>query len=109
QLWEMTGLQRQALVDSADLVLGIGLFGASVAELEPILAQSRTSLLIVNSDHRLIQQSRMNGQAIFRDAEQLRHIAGIQPSTDFDQVLDALTARYPEQADWINARRYWQA
>lgn len=109
QLWEMTGPQRQTLVDSADLVLGIGLFGASVAELEPVLARSETPLLMISSDHRLIQQSRMNGRAIFTNGEQLRHIAGMQPSTDFDQALDDLTARYPRQADWINARRYWQA
>ncbi|MFV0277922.1 MAG: cobaltochelatase subunit CobN [Parahaliea sp.] len=109
QLWEMSPPQVQKLLDGADLVLGTGLFGASVAELEPLLSRSSTPLLIVNSDHRLIQQSRLRGAPVFADLEQLQHIAGIQPSTDFHLTLDELAAQYPRQADWINARRYWQA
>tara|TARA_R110001599_G_scaffold34184_1_gene109618 strand:- start:1024 stop:5391 length:4368 start_codon:yes stop_codon:yes gene_type:complete len=109
QLWEMTPPQVQDLLSSADLVLGLGLFGATVAELEPLLPGMSTSMLFLNSDHRLIQYSQLGGVPIFDDDEQLRHVAGIQPSTDFDKTLDDLVARYPQQRDWINARRYWQA
>lgn len=109
QLWEMTPSQLQSLLDDADLVLGMGLFGATVAELEPLLSRTATPLLIVNSDHRLIQQSRLDGQPVFTDGQQLRRIAGIQPSKDFHRTLDELVTRYPRQGEWINARRYWQA
>jgi cobaltochelatase CobN len=109
QLWEMTPEQIQALLDGADLVLGIGLFGASVAELEPQLKATATPLLIMNSDHRLIRLSQLHGEAVFSDDAQLGHIAGIQPGHDFDRQLDALIAQYPQQANWISARRYWQA
>ena len=109
QLWEMTPPQIQALLDDADLVLGMGLFGASVAELEPRLRATTTPLLIMNSDHRLIRLSQLYGTDVFADDAQLGHIAGIQPGHDFDQQLDALIAQYPQQAHWISARRYWQA
>lgn len=109
QLREMTSPQLQSLLDNADLVLGMGLFGATVAELEPLLSRTPTPRLIVNSDHRLIQQSRLAGQPVFTDSEQLRHIAGIQPSKDFHRTLNELVVRYPRQREWINARRYWQA
>jgi cobaltochelatase CobN len=95
QLWEMTPPQVQDLLSSADLVLGLGLFGATVAELEPLLPGMSTSMLFLNSDHRLIQYSQLGGVPIFDDDEQLRHVAGIQPSTDFDKTLDDLVARYP--------------
>ncbi len=109
QLWEMTPPQIETLLDSADLVLGMGLFGASVAELQPHLSATTTPLLIMNSDHRLIRLSQLRGTAVFSDDSQMSHIAGIQPSHDFDQQLDALIAQYPGQANWISARRYWQA
>ncbi|CAA0101873.1 Aerobic cobaltochelatase subunit CobN [Halioglobus japonicus] len=109
QLWEMAPQQIQALLDGADLVLGIGLFGASVAELEPHLSTTTTPLLIMNSDHRLIRLSQLPDRDVFSDDAQIGHIAGIQPSHDFDQQLDELMAQYPRQKDWISARRYWQA
>ena len=109
QLWEMTPQQIQALLDSADLVLGMGLFGASVAELQPHFTTTTTPLLIVNSDHRLIRFSRLRGKAVFTDDEQVNRIAGIQPSQDFDQQLDTLAAQYPGASEWLSARRYWQA
>ncbi|MFV0476674.1 MAG: cobaltochelatase subunit CobN [Parahaliea sp.] len=112
QLWEMTPSQVQSLLADADMVLGLGLFGATVAELEPLLltmAHTKTPLLIFNSDHRLIRHSRLRDQSVFSDDEQLRHIAGIQPSTDFHRRLDELVEQYPQQGPWIEARRYWQA
>lgn len=109
QLWEMTPAQLQSLIDNASLVLGIGLFGATVTELEPLLARTPTPLLIFSSDHRLVRYSRLGAKPIFADEEQLQRIAGIDPSQDFHRSLDELAAQYPQQAEWINARRYWQA
>ncbi|MCB1703764.1 MAG: cobaltochelatase subunit CobN [Halioglobus sp.] len=109
QLWEMTPAQVQALIDSADLVLGMGLFGAAVAELLPPLQATDTSLLIMNSDHRLIRLSRLHRTDVFADDAQVAHIAGMQPDHDSEQQLDDLLRQHPGQADWISARRYWQA
>lgn len=109
QLWELPPTEIDALIQRADLVVGMGLFGASVNVLEPSLKRASTPVLIMNSDHRLIRLSQLNRQPVFDSAEQLQDIAGTQPSKDFDTTLDELAARYPRQAPWIAARRYWQA
>ncbi|MGL6159407.1 cobaltochelatase subunit CobN [Microbulbifer sp.] len=109
QLREVPATEIKQLIAGSDLVLGVGLYGAAVAELELWFGRTGTPLLIMNSDHRLLRHSRLGGRPVFNDDEQLRHIAGIQPSKNFHQVLDKLVSEYPEQADWITARRYWQA
>ncbi|GAB3278881.1 cobaltochelatase subunit CobN [Parahaliea aestuarii] len=109
QLWEMTPRQQQALIDASDLVLGAGLFGASVAELTPRFAASTTPRLIFNSDHRLIRLSQVTLAPVFDSDELLRELAGMAHSGDFNAKLVQLQQRYPAQAEWLGARRYWQA
>ncbi|WP_241505818.1 cobaltochelatase subunit CobN [Parahaliea mediterranea] len=109
QLWEMTPLQQQALIDDSDLLLGAGLFGASVAELEPRFLASSTPRLLFNSDHRLIRLSQVRSNPVFDSDELLRELSAMDHSADFNAELAQLQQRYPAQVEWLSARRYWQA
>ncbi len=109
QLWEMTADQQLALIDSSDLVLGLGLFGASVAELEASFKRSTTPRLLYSSDYRLMQLSQLHHGPMFDNQDQLRRVAGLHHSSDFEQAVAKLQAQYPRQAQWIAGRRYWQA
>ncbi|WP_237457605.1 cobaltochelatase subunit CobN [Pseudomaricurvus sp. HS19] len=109
QLWEMNPAAQQQLIDSSSLVLGIGLFGASVAELESRFRHSKTPRLLYSSDDRLMQMSQLYSGPMFNSQEQLRSVAGMHHGTGFEARLAELQARYPQQAQWIAGRRYWQA
>ena len=110
QLLELPADQRRALLAGADYVAGAGLFGAVVNELANDLRQQPiANLLLFNSDHRLVLQSKVAGNAVFPDKNTVESLSAQRPDGDFDGWLTALLAQYPGQAPWLRARSYWQA
>lgn len=109
QLWEMDPKHKSELVNSADMILGVGLYGPTVGELMPLLSKSQKTIFIFHSDQRLVMQSKTQGKAIFNSLQDMQAIGGIKPSTDFDKSLQALKKQHKEKADWLTFRRYWQA
>lgn len=109
QLWDMEEAAQQALIQNADMILGVGLYGPTVGELLPLLSQSKKTVFIFHSDQRLMMQSKTQGRPIFSDLADMKSIGGIAPSADFDKSLQALKAQHTDKADWLTFRRYWQA
>lgn len=110
QLWEMAPKERIELIKNSRGLLGMGLYGASVAELAPPqLKTLRKPLLIMNSDHRLMTLSRVGGQSVFDSQETLQALAKAHPEDDFYGWLDRLIEQHPKQKTWITGRSYWQA
>lgn len=109
QLWQMSQKQRQQLIDNSRVVLGIGLYGPSVADLLPILRKRNKPQLIINSDHRLVLASQFKGEKTFTNHQQLSDIAKVLPGNNFHLDLQQQIDKYPKQELWLRARGYWQA
>lgn len=110
QWLELSASERQALLQQADVVLGVGLFGAVVNQLAADLQQTMPpTLLAFSSEHRLIGMSRLQGRALFRDKQQVETLAGLRPDADLVAWLNPLLQQYPQQQPWLEARSYWQA
>ncbi len=106
----MSSAKRQSLLKNADYTIGVGLFGAIVAELTNDVHQvPPRNIIIFSSDHRLIQLSQSLGTPLFNSSDVLRHLAATRPSDNLMKWKDKLLLNYPKQAVWINARSYWQA
>ncbi len=101
---------RQQLLTHSQALVGIGLYGAIVGELEHDLQlNAPDTLLIFSSDHRLVGLSRYQQQQQFSDPEQLTTLAALRPDDQFQTWLSALLKQNPQQAPWLTARGYWQA
>lgn len=109
QLWQLTPSERKALIDNSHALLGLGLYGPSVADLQPLLKQNQKPQLLINSDHRLVALSQFRQQSIFKSPQQLRDIAKSLPGENFSAELAQQIQQHPQQADWLIARGYWQA
>ncbi len=107
QLRENPQQARELLANSSG-ILGMGLYGPSVAQLLPQLKQQSKPQLLFSSDHRLVKQSFWR-QALFTDDQQMREISASNPSEDFNTWLAQQLQRYPALTPWITARSYWQA
>ncbi|AUM12522.1 cobaltochelatase subunit CobN [Ketobacter alkanivorans] len=110
QLLELSSKQRQELLESADVVVGAGLFGAVVSELVADLSQSRNikNVLVFNSDHRLVRLSRHDGVQVFNDDKQVETLSAMRPEQELAIWLESMLDQYPAQAPWLIARSYWQ-
>ncbi|MDC0610617.1 cobaltochelatase subunit CobN [Vibrio sp.] len=110
QWLSLSANDRHSLLANADYTVGIGLFGAIVAELtNDIRTVKPNHLMIFSSDHRLIQLSQSSGTQLFTSDDVLRHLAATRPSDNLMKWKAKLLFNYPKQAGWIDARSYWQA
>lgn len=109
QIWEMDHQEAIKLADASDLIIGIGLYGPTVADLENILAYNRNTIFMFQSEQRVVQLSRANGRAIFANSAEVDQLGADIPSKGFDKELDKLQHQFPEKTAWLTARRYWQA
>ncbi|WP_243748647.1 cobaltochelatase subunit CobN [Pseudomaricurvus alcaniphilus] len=109
QVRQQLRLQNAALINDSLGVVAIGMYGPVVAELKALLAPLQKPLLVFNSDHQLVKLSQLRGRAVFEDEQRLREISQQRPADNFDSWLQQQEQQYPQQADWIRARSYWQA
>ncbi|MCY0963886.1 cobaltochelatase subunit CobN [Parathalassolituus penaei] len=109
QLRQLSTSQLQELISHSRAILVMGMYGPSVGPLQNALQTSQQPLLVFNSDHRLIQLSRLQGAPVFSSIEQVQALAQTNPDNDFDQWLADLKKQYPQQQVWIQGRAYWQA
>lgn len=109
QLRQLPEQQTADLINNSLAILAMGLYGPSVAELQPLLRQVQKPLLVLNSDHRLVKLSQLEHRSVFDNDQQLREISKAHPDNDFDGWLNQQLQQYPNQAQWIRARSYWQA
>ena len=101
--------QTRQLIDNSSGILGMGLYGPVVEQLQPLLRDSGKPQLIMNSDHRLMALSHWRGSAVFSGGDTLKALAKQHPAKDFQLWLSELRRNYPGQRQWIDARAYWQA
>lgn len=112
QIYEATEQQRRQLVLNARAIIGAGLFGPAVAELSPLFStfrQQHKPLLVFSSDHRLVAMSTLAGRTLFSDQQQLRQLSKQRPGDNFAAWLQQQQQHNPQQAQWLQARAYWQA
>lgn len=109
QIWELDDKEAEKLANSVDTIIGIGLYGPTVADLESILAYNKNTIFMFQSDQRVVQLSRVKGKAIFNSSAEIDKLGADIPSKGFDKNLQELQRQFPEKAAWLTARRYWQA
>ncbi|GHF77810.1 cobaltochelatase subunit CobN [Thalassotalea marina] len=109
QISAMSDQALAQLVNNSQGIIGIGLFGGTVAHLTPLFQQSKQDKIILNSDHRLVALSQINGVKVFRDQQHARDISANRLGDNFLQALSRLQEIHPQQSKWLEARSYWQA
>ena len=109
QLSALSAQQRQQLLDRSRAVLGVGLYGSSVANLQSLLDRPGRPQLLISSDHRLVAMSQFGSGRLFTDLAQMRAITKALPGDDFQQDVQQQLSQYPLQAPWLIARSYWAA
>ena len=109
QLSEYEPEQLKSLLHKANALFATGLYGPSVALLTPHLSSKQRNQIIINSDHRLVDHSSINNKALFDSTDQLKHLAKLQPESDYNAWLQTLMDTYPKQSTWIQAKAYWQS
>ena len=97
------------LIRNSAGIIGVGLFGPSVAQLQPLLRGYTRSLLFMNSDHRLVALSQWQGKSLFDSDEHMKALAKTRAPDDFQPWLQQQIQANPGQEPWISARSYWQA
>ncbi len=113
QMWRQSEAENQQLLAHSRAVLGFGLYGASVANLDSLFQQpliqtnTHQPRLLISSDHRLVALSQFNGRKLFDDMDVLRTIAADLPGDNFQQDLNQQLQQYPQQRPWLQARGYW--
>jgi cobaltochelatase CobN len=110
QLSNLGDPELRQWLDESQLLLGVGLFGAEAERLTPLLAQSTAAeLLLMHSEHGLVQLSRSQGRRLFSSREQAEQLGRAKPEGELAAWVAQQQANYPQQAPWIAARSYWQA
>lgn len=107
--WLSLNLQQQnTLLASADLVFSGGVFGDSAEVLNKALAQgSITNFIAVHSDRRLVNASKLNGQALLVNADLTRLMENPEPAQDPQQWTSERLALFPQYNDWLLTRLFW--
>ena len=107
--------QLLSYINNADAILFAAIFGDSITRIKRLLKKSNirstTPLFATNSDQRITRLSRLNGQNIFNNInEQELRILTRSPDikTDYKNHIKILSQQYPQQAQWLQARSYWQ-
>ncbi|RLU00650.1 cobaltochelatase subunit CobN [Ketobacter sp.] len=109
QWLDMTAQQRRELMSSSQVIVAAGLFGAIVSEFASDVQRVQpTTLLVFNSDHRLVRLSRHQGALLFEDRELVETLSALRADEDLGAWLAPLLKQYPQQQAWLTARSYWQ-
>ncbi|WP_420589508.1 cobaltochelatase subunit CobN [Bacterioplanoides sp.] len=112
QIYETDNKQRAQLILNARAIIGAGLFGPAVAELSSLFKQFKKQqkpLLIFSSDHRLVGVSELAGKNFFSNQQQVRELGKQRATDNFETWLNDIKQQNPAQANWLQARAYWQA
>ncbi|MDW6002922.1 cobaltochelatase subunit CobN [Vibrio mangrovi] len=106
----LSAQQRAQYLSHADVLIGIGLYGAIVGELnQDLKLSSPDNIFIFNSDHHLVKQSRLQRNLQFQDDKTLTTLTAMRPDGSLHLWLTNILTRYPQQTSWLTARSYWQA
>ncbi|MEX6503767.1 cobaltochelatase subunit CobN [Pseudomonas zhanjiangensis] len=110
QLDELSDGEVRQWLAGGEVLLGVGLFGANVERLGPLLQQSDAAeLFIMHSEQGLVRLSRSRGQPLFATREQAEQLGRAKPLGELASWVAEQQRRHPQQAPWIAARSYWQA
>lgn len=109
QLSELTDAELSQLFSAAKGIFAAGLYGPSVVHLRNHFIQHHNNQLIINSDHRLVNLSRLRNKAVFDDLELLKKLAKSGQNITDQSRLEAIIAAHPHQREWLTLRTYWQA
>ena len=108
QWLSLSAQQQTSLLKSADLVFSGGVFGDSALLLNKTLSQGLVSNFIaVHSDRRLVNSSRVRGQALLLNADIDRLMNNPEPAQDPQQWLNERLALFPQYNDWLLTRLFW--
>jgi cobaltochelatase CobN len=115
QLELLSDEQVRALWQHADALFLAAVFGDQVGRLERLLRQhapaAGTPILAMNSDRRVTRLTRLGGEAVLASLtdEQISEItANPWPGEDATEHLQKRRQAYPQQAEWLTGRAYYQ-
>ena len=115
QLAELSDQQISTYIGSADAILIAAVFGDSVTRIERLIKTSALDknipVFATNSDRRLTRLSRINAKDVFKDINEqsLRTLTSSPDiSIDYQQHINNLVRKFPNQSAWLQARSYWQ-
>ncbi|MFD1690800.1 hypothetical protein ACFSHR_02245 [Azotobacter chroococcum] len=110
QLAELDEPALRAWLGEGRALLGVGLFGAEVERLGPMLGQvAPADSFLMHSEHALVQLSRSRGRPLFASREAVETLGRLRPQGELAGWIARRQAEHPRQAEWIAARSYWQA
>lgn len=116
QVAEMSDAELAALWDGADGLLLLGVHGEQVPrllmQLEASPPASQATLISLSSDPRLTPLARIGGTAVFAglsDGERQALTHELSAAEDRAAKRQQLMARYPAQAEWLEAGAYREA
>jgi len=115
QLTTESEQQLLSYINNADAILLAAVFGDSITQIERLLKKSSIKatapVFATNSDRRITRLSRLNGKNIFYNIneQELRELTrSPNIKTDYKNHIRQLSQRFPRQAQWLQARSYWQ-
>ncbi|TVP58970.1 MAG: cobaltochelatase subunit CobN [Halomonadaceae bacterium] len=115
QLADKSDEEVIALWQQADALMLGAVFGDQTGRLERLLRQQGPAagvpILAVNSDRRITQLSRLQGESVLESlsADQVTELTiNPEPGEDPKAHLAALREQFPAQADWLNGRAFYQ-
>ncbi len=100
---------KQEILNSVHTVLMPGVYGSMVDHLISDFKTSSKTIFAFNSDYRLTQLSRYQGQYFFNDLKSVKALSSQQPNENFDVWLKEIIKQNPTQQAWLGVRAYWQA
>lgn len=115
QLAVISDQKIKLYIRNADAILLGAVFGDSVARILRLIKATPIKpsipIFATNSDRRITRLSQLKGKNVFSgiDDKTLRLLTRT-PGIDFDylQHINKLSQQYPNQAQWLQARAYWQ-
>ncbi len=116
QLRDLSDQEIVNLWSDADAICIGAVFGPVVPRLNRLLTEQpppeNVPIVCVSCDMRLNRTSRINGQFVLKNVKQKTYkkiIRNPGPEDDPESFFRDLSRRYPDRAEWIKARGYWQS
>ncbi|WP_339669094.1 cobaltochelatase subunit CobN [Dasania marina] len=111
QFADLTQLQRQQLLQQADMVFVGGVFGDTVNSLMQYLQTSSTanSFVAIHSDRRLVQASHIKGRSLLAgaDIDALMADAPVAAAAELAAWSQQQLKQYPDYQTWLLAKMFW--
>lgn len=102
--------ERREWLASGSSLRGVGIFGAEVERLRPVLTEAAPAeRFILHSDQALVGLSRSHGRALFDSWATAERLGAVKLKDDLEVWLGEQRAAHPQQTEWIEARSYWLA